>query len=383
MALSATSLFASFDATADTFLHDISPVLARALYYDLHLAGSLAPDFGSPAQDTTFYWNEDSINSDTVTVNGSITSTATTLNVSSGQGVRVHVGDLLYDTTINSTEVLEVTAISTDALTVTRGYNSTVQASIADAATVGVIRAEQEASDIGSDRSVNPTVRSNTTQILSAFDIQVSGSQLARGTNATLEMKDFFAHQLANRALEMKINLTRALLYSEKSASAGSDTVYRTMGGIRNWIRDNSGVTNSSSEALTYSILNTHNTTAVNKGGPPPNLLVCGTDLVASISNIDNSVRRLRESDTQVGYTVQEILLQQGNMVQVVVDSRVKTGNLFLLVKEHVIPKPYNGRGMFVIAAKDFVDGRKARVLGEWTLQYINPQTGVMLNNKT
>lgn len=383
MALSATSLFASFDATADTYLHDISPVLAKALYYDLNLAGALPADFNSPAMDTTFYWNEDAINSDTATVSGSVTSTATTINLSSGQGVRVHIGDLIYQTGINQTEVIQVTDVSTDALTVVRGYNSTVQASIADGATIGIIRATQEASDIGSDRSVNPTVRSNYTQILSAFDIQVSGSQLARGTNATTDMKDFFAHQLANRALEMKINLTRALLYSEPSASVGSDTVYRTMRGIRSWIRDNSGVTNSSSEALSYSVLNTHNTTSVNKGGTPPNLLVCGTDLVASLSGIDSTVRRLRESDTQVGYTVQEILLNQGNMVQVVVDSRVNTGGCFLLVKEHVIPKPYNGRGMFVIAAKDFVDGKKARVLGEWTMQYVNPQTGVHLSNKT
>src|SRR6185295_11290187 len=159
MALSATSLFATFDQTADTYLHDISPMLAKALYYDLNLAGALGADFGSPAQDTTFYWNEDAINSDTVTVSGSVTSTATTINVSSGHGLRVHIGDLLYQTGINQTEVMEVTAIATDALTVTRGYNSTAQATIADQATLGVIRAEQEASDIGADRSVNPTVR--------------------------------------------------------------------------------------------------------------------------------------------------------------------------------------------------------------------------------
>lgn len=382
MAFSATSLFASFDLTAQTNELDISPVLAKALYYDLNLAGALPADLGNPVTDTINYWNEDAINSDTVTVSGSVTSSATTVNVVSSNGLRVHVGDYLYQTGINQTEVMQVSAISTDALTIVRSINSTVATSIADSATLGVIRVEQEASDIGADRSVNATVRSNLTQILSAFDIQISGSQLARKM-ATTEMQDFFAHQLANRALEMKLNLSRALLYSEKSSSAGSDSVYRSMLGIRGWIRDNSGVTNSSSQALSYAVLNTHNTTSVNKGGEPANLLVCGTDLVASIAGFDATIRRLRESDTQVGYVVQEILLNQGNMVQVVVDSRVSTGDCFLLTKQHVIPRPYNGRGMFVIAAKDFVDGRKARVLGEWTLQFINPQTGVYLQNKT
>ena len=382
MALSTTSLFASFDLSAQVNELDISPVLAKALYYDLNLAGALNMDFANPVTDTTYYWNEDAINSDLVTVSGSVTSTATSIVLSSNHGLRVHVGDLVYNTAVSSTEVAEVTAISTDTLTVVRGYNSTAQASIADAATLGVIRAEQEGSDIGSDRSLNPTVRNNLTHILSAFDIQITGSQLMRKM-ATTELQDFFAHQLANRAIEMKINLSRALLYSEKSASGGSDTVYRTMAGIRNWIRDNSGVSNTSGEALSYAELNTHNTTSVNKGGEPPDTLICGTDLVASISGIDSTVRRLRESDTQVGYTVQEILLNQGNMVQVVIDSRVKTGDCFLITKGNVTPKPGAGRGMFVIAAKDFVDGRKARVLGEWTLQYINPQCGVHLSNKT
>lgn len=198
---------------------------------------------------------------------------------------------------------------------------------------------------------------------------------------ATNELQDFFAHQLANRAIEMKINLTKGLLYSEPS-TAGSDTIYRSMKGIRSLINNNSGVSNASSEAMGYSVLNTHNRTAVDKG-VFPDLLVIGTDLVGSVAGIDSSVRRLRESDRQVGYTVQEILLNQGNLVQVCVDSRVKTGDAFLLSRERLKPKPLGGRGMFVIDAKDFTDGKKARVLGEWTLEMRNPEVGVYLRNKT
>lgn len=381
MALSATSLFASFDLSAQVNELDISPVLAKALYYDLHLAGALPADFGDPVTDSTYYWNEDAINSDLVTASASQTSTATSVTVTTGQGVRAHVGDLLYDTSFGATEVMQITAIATDTFTVTRGYNSTAAQVIANGAVLGLIRAEQDGSDIGSDRSVNPTVRNNNVQLFSAFDIQISGRLLAKKM-ATTELQDFFAHQLANRALEMKINLTRGLLYSEKNASAASDLVYSTLAGIRAWIRDNSGVTNSTSQALSYSVLNTHNTTSVNKGGDPVDTLVCGTDLVSSIAGFDSSNRRLRESDQQVGYVVQEILLTQGNMVQVVIDSRVNTGDCFLLNKGNVVPKPMSGRGMFVIAAKDFVDGRKARVLGDWTLQFINPQTGVYLSQK-
>jgi hypothetical protein len=198
---------------------------------------------------------------------------------------------------------------------------------------------------------------------------------------ATNELQDFFAHQLANRAIEMKINMSRGFLYSEPS-TAGSDTVYRSMKGLRSLINNNSGVSNASSEALAYSVLNLHNKAVVDKG-VFPDLLVIGTDLVGSVAGIDSSVRRLRESDSQVGYTVQEVLLNQGNLVQVVVDSRVKAGDAFLLSKERIKPKPLNGRGMFVIDAKDFSDGKKARILGEWTLEFRNPEAAAYLRNKT
>src|SRR5438270_738694 len=153
MALQAAGGFATYGITDGAQIRDISDVLADAIYYDLHLLGNLDLDFGSPAMDIQHWWNEDALNADTVTVSGSVASTGTSIVLASGHGARAHVGDLFYDTTTGSTEVGEVTAISTDTLTVTRTYNSTVAASIADAAVLALIRAEQEGSDIGSDKS--------------------------------------------------------------------------------------------------------------------------------------------------------------------------------------------------------------------------------------
>jgi hypothetical protein len=81
------------------------------------------------------------------------------------------------------------------------------------------------------------------------------------------------------------------------------------------------------------------------------------------------------ESDRQIGYMVNEIVLQHGNSVQVVVDNRVRAGDAFLLDKSRFTPVPGDGRGMFTIAATDFTDGRKRRVMAEWTNEARNPQT--------
>jgi hypothetical protein len=379
MALATASPFASFDITDGSQIRDISPVLSEAIFLDLNLLSEgINVDFSDPLTDTTYYWNEEALNARTATVNGSITSTATSLILTTGHGSRVAIGSLAYDTRINSTEVFQVTDVSTDTLTIVRGYNSTTAASIADAATIALIDSRQEGSDIGSDGSVKPVVRSNTTQILFAKDLLISRSQRNR-TMATVAMD--VERQLANRAIELKFDLSRMTLYGEKSSSAGSDTVYRTCGGMRYWIRTN-GVTNSSSEQLTWTVLNTHNKSVVDLG-KYPNRVTIGTDLVGSIAGIDSSNRRMLESDTQAGYTVQAVRLAQGNVVNVIVDGRVKTGDLFLYNSDQVSLHPFTGSGMFVIAATDFVDGVKRRLGAEWGLQFRNPEAAAYLSNRT
>ncbi len=386
MALQAANAFATFNVTDGAQIRDISPLLADAIYYDLHLLGNLNVDFANPATDTTHYWNEDALNTLTFTMSAVATGAgSTSLTGTSGQGSNVHVGDLLYPVataTQPALEVLQVTAISTDTLTVSPSYGSSTAQSYAASSVFNVIPAEQEGSDIGSDKSLSPTVRSNYSHILAGrYDVKVTGSQLARQM-ATAQMQDFVARQLSNRAIELKIGMTQALLYSELSGSSGSSTAYRTMKGIRAWIRDNSGVTNNTAAAFSYTNLNTYNKSVVDKG-VFPDTLVIGTDLVGSVTGYDSSNRRLLESDRVAGYTIQQVLLNQGNMMNVIVDSRVNVGDAFLLSSERIKAIPLQGRGMFVIAAVDFTDAKKRRVLGEWTCEVRNPQAQAWVSNKT
>ena len=386
MALQAAGGFATFNITDGAQIRDISPMLADAIYYDLHLLGNLNVDFASPATDTTHYWNEDALNTLTFTMSAAATGAgSTSLTGTAGQGANVHVGDLLYPVetaTQPATEVLQVTAIATDVLTVSPSYGSSVAQSYAASTVFNIIPSEQEGSDIGSDKSLSPTVRSNYTHIFAGkYDVKITGSQLARQM-ATQQMQDFVARQLSNRAIELKIGLSQGILYSEQSSSSGSGTIYRTMKGIRAWIRDQSGVTSSTASAFSYTQLNAQNKSVVDKG-VFPDLLVIGTDLVGSVTGYDSGNRRFLESDRVPGYTVQQVLLNQGNLVNVVVDPRVNKGDAFLLSSERIKVIPLQGRGMFVIAAVDFTDAKKRRVLGEWTIEVRNPQAQAWYSNQT
>ena len=384
MALASSSPFASFDITDGSQIRDISPVLSDAIYLDLNLlSAGLNMDFNDPVEDTQYYWNEEALNARTATTAASAASNGTSISLTSGHGARFHIGALLRNESIvNSTEIIQVTDVSTDTLTVVRTYNSTAAQSIASGATLSIIDAYQEGSDIGSDKSVKPIVRSNFSQIIFSGDLLISRTQRNRkmATNAM-----DVARQLANRGVELKFDLTRMALYGEKSASSGSDSVYRTCGGMRHWIGAASGITNSVATALIYSganSLNVVNTSVVNLG-KYPNKLVVGTDLAATIAGFDSSVRRLLESDTQVGYTVNRLTLAQGNVVDVVVDGRVGTGDAFLFNSEQVSMHPFVGSGMFVIAATDFVDGVKRRLGSEWGLKFRNPEAAAYISGKS
>jgi hypothetical protein len=380
MALAASSPFASFDINAQTNILDISPVLAEALILGFNfMERGCTVAMDDPVEDVTFYWNEEALNPDQIVLAASAASNGTTLTATAGQGLRVHIGDLLRDIRSGSTETIQVTDISTDTLTVTRTYNSTAAASLASNATLVVEPSYQEGSDIGADKSVKPIARSNFTQIVFAGDLLISRSQLSRQM-ATIAMD--VSRQLANRAKELKRNWTSIAIYGEKSASAGSDSVYRTTGGLRSWIRDNSGVTNSTGEALSLTNLNSVNKSIVDKG-EYVNTLLIGTDLVNSVNAIDASNRRLVESDREVGYFVERVLLGQGNEVEVVVDGRVAAGDAFVYCKEKVRWRPLKGGAMFVIAATDFVDGTKRRVGSEAGMEVRQPEAAGYLSAKT
>lgn len=372
MALQTASVYASFDVPAGGYIQDISPALADAIYFDLNFLEAVPLGWDMPVEDTVHRWNEDALNADSITSTASIAAGGTTLTVAATAG-RVAVGSQLTPQVSGNEETLQVTSVdSATQVTVTRSYNGTTAASYPSGTVFATIDSMQEGSDIGTDASVTPTVRLNRTQILGTRDMLVSGTQLARRMS-TRELEDFVGHQLANRTTELKMKLIRAVAYSESSASdPGSDTVYRTMTGLRNFARV-SGIRDTDAEAMSYTVLNAHNKLIVDLG-EYVNTLVIGTDLVGSIAGIDSTARRLYESDTAVGYTVQEILLSQGNTIRVVIDSRLVPGEYFLFTRDKVKPLPMQGRGMFTIAATDFSDARKRRVLSEWTVRVHNPE---------
>jgi len=372
MTLDATFFLASFDITDKTQELDISPILLAALMVDTGVLGQV-PMSAESVYDTIHYWNQITLNDPFVTTSGSYLNTDTTINVVSAGVVRK--GALLKAITIGGTEVMQVTNVAGTALTVARGYGGTTAAGGASGAVLTIIGMPlQEASDIQLDVTRVPSVGSNLTQIFER-SITISRNQMKRRMAA---IHDFLAQSLHDRTMELKRELELALIHSVASSTtpAGSDTVYRTFNGLL------AQITNavSTSEAMSNVVLDNQVQNLIDNGaadGQSKLVLVAPTVIRRTISGFQQSNRRLVESDVKVGHYVEQVVSDLGPVIDVVTSNYLGAGaagpwTSILLDTSRTSIKPFADDTFKLMAATDWVDGIKRRVLGEYTVEVRN-----------
>jgi len=392
MALTASSVWATFDrgtSLTDTAQRDVSPLMMAAL--NTH-PGSLIAMIkkGNPVSNRKSEWVEDSLNPDTVQLEGggsNVDGSAsnTTFSVHTGESARLKVGDRLKNRTQNIAEVLLVTAITSDAeVTVERGYGSTSgSASHADDDVFEINPAAQEGSAIGSDRTRSRVTRYNYSQI---FDTAVKISGTAMNT-AMYNVPDEFAHSVAQRTIEVKNRLSYALINGIASA-APSDSVYGSMGGLIELINTGGDVetpgsagsnVDSSTTSLTYdSVSDLVGTCAISNGNRDGNYVIATGQ--AQYENIatwpDSQVRRQYAGSGQTyGGFVDTLVTKQGITAKIVLEPDMPVGRLLLLDLNRIELKPFQNRAwsMYVdplgLSGNDF---KQARLVGEWTLHAHN-----------
>jgi len=384
MALSSTDFLASFDITDKTQEYDISPILLAALMMDTGLLGVIP--MGSPAQDTTHYWTEIALNAGQVTVDGTgYNSAATAITLASGMGARLRGGELLKNlSSIPASglpEVAQVTAVTagSDAITVSRAYGGTTAVTVTFTANgvLDIVSSPlQEASDIQGDVTTVPSSANNFTQIFER-SIKISRNQMKR---PMASVADMLVQSIHDRTMELKRELEKTLWHSRKSASAGSDTVYRTMQGILQSL-----VGSNFNTVFSYNT-GTTNFCAVIKGivdagaaDDQSRLVLAGpTNIRQKVSAFDASNRRLVESDRRAGYYVEQVVSDLGVVVDVITSNYLGTVSPFtfaVLDVGRIKLCPFQDDAFKLMAAQDWVDGVKRRILGEFTVEVRNATT--------
>lgn len=249
----------SYDLSTETII-DIDPLIKLLNYDDLPLLGGVNSDglpslSRTPTNNTIFYWLHQDIPVPRTKVNITFTNVATTLAVTTGTGVGFAAGDSIR---IND-EVLTISAVAVDNLTVARAAQGTTAASAAVGDEVVGLGTYLDEGDIGTQQFRGRDKFSNYTQIWT--------SQINMTRTAQRIPKYGVPSELGNLTRQVMlsegINMEQAALYGEKYQADPK----RSTGGLEYFITTNRIANGTSGDWLTVGEIEKRQQAAYDAGG--------------------------------------------------------------------------------------------------------------------
>ena len=219
----------SAGTTLPELSEDVADLIGIISPYETPLLDALGDPLRA-ATSTHHEWLEDELlpNKDSID-DQSITSPSTETDFDVANGSRFRVGDQIQ--VEGSKELMLVTAVSGDTLTVVRGYAGTTAEDLVDGQVINILgNAAFEGSDKPSARFTNRTRCGNYTQIFTAT-VEVSGTDMAANQ---LGLSDEMDYQKQERLRELIRDLENTVINGGQPASdpQGGGTVRRTMKGM-------------------------------------------------------------------------------------------------------------------------------------------------------
>ena len=218
----------SAGTTLPELAEDVSDLVGIVSPFETPLLNAL----GDPMREATsthHEWLEDELLPNKDAINDSTyTDPSADTDFVVDNGSRFRVGDQIQ--VEGSEELMLVTGISTNTLTIVRGYAGTTTEDLADNQVINILgNAALEGADKPAARFTNRTRCGNYTQIFTAA-VEVSGTDLAA---SQLGLADEMDNQKQNRLREMIRDLENTIINGGPPASdpQGSGTVRRSMKG--------------------------------------------------------------------------------------------------------------------------------------------------------
>lgn len=368
MALEAATGLAQFDLVG--VREDLSDVVSAILLKDTNLLSRIG--ILGQATNVTHEWLEEALNANTVVdaETGGLDAAGTNVDlaVTTGQGVRTRVGTLLRDNTKGKTEILQVTAISTDTLTVTRGYGTSSPESHAEGSTWSIVGSpRQSGQDASDDVSTARSRKSNYCQIFERA-VKIAGDSQAVNKAG---VPDELARQTMARMMELLRELDESIIKSYISTSAGSDSVYRSMRGLIEFLTQSGANSTTTDEAISTDVLNQMVQDIYDDGGSP-NIIVCNQVQARKISRFDSDKVRVVQDSRIAGRYVSQFMSDLGIVLDIVVDRWVPQDTVMALDTSRITVVPMVGRQFGIGELAKTGDAFKRQILGDYTLEVRN-----------
>lgn len=314
--------------------------------------------YGEATTQSRIVWYEDETYATKTTASAVATAAATTLAVANGAIFEaksvIKVGE----------ELLLVTAVVANDLTVTRGYAGTTAAAVAvgDKAEFQFVEGV-EGADARKARFKARTAKENITQIFDG-SITITGTAAAESQHG---IDDLYAYEKAKKEKELALQLEKAVISGIKYTSANG--LVRQMKGIRQFITTN--VMAAANAAVSTDLLNDAfqaiaESTGQNVGAGYK--IVVSPKQKRAISKMDAEKISLTRQDNGRGQVVDYFVGDFGES-EIVVNPNLEADEIFIVDADRIKIRPLQTRQFTHEYLGKTGDNFTGAIVGEYTLE--------------
>jgi hypothetical protein len=362
----------SAGSTLPELAEDVSDLVGIISPYETPLLDAL----GDPLREATstrHEWLQDELLASKDAINDStFTNPATDTQFDVDNGGRFRIGDQIQ--VEGSEELMLVTTVSGDTLTVVRGYAGTTAEGLADNQVINILgNAALEGADKPTARFTNRVRCGNWTQIFTAA-VEVSGTDMAA---KKLGLADEMDYQKQERLRELIRDLENTVINGGQPAGTpeGSSSVRRTMKGIIQHLSTNVFSTGDSGfpegsdldeEKINYVLRKIWESSSGNV-----NLLVVGGFQKRKINGFLSQMRSFAAADTTYRDMV-SIYESDFGVCKIVASRWMPQDVVLLLDSSRTAVLPLTGRSFHFKPLASSGDYECGELIGEYTLELRN-----------
>lgn len=332
------------------------------------------------SEDNKLQWLDTQIDAIQSPLTASVNDSVTTIPVTDGSKFRVG----MTVSPQGGDEVMLVTAVATNNLTVVRGFGGTTGAAIANAIPLFIDSVGREENSLAQNDGIYQPEK-----VFNLFQTMDTSLEFSRRALAALQFgnTNSLNFQLQEKLAQLATQMGRALVRGRRaSATIGSDT-HTFTGGLAFYL-DQTGAlkTDNSGAALTLNAIDTLNAEIVKRGGTADTIAV-GINKARALNTLvkaEYSSQRLADfvSD-QGGLTrLPSDLPLVGNVTQIVIDTNINDDELFIYDSTKLAIKPMaannaadSGAWRTVDATVNGQDGERARIIGDFAMEIRQSKT--------
>lgn len=368
-------------------VEDVSDIIGIVSPFETPLLDHLG-DPKRTATSTVHEWIEDTLLPNTDVLDQEVFTpdpqNATALTVAHGD--RFRVGDQVRPG--HTSEVMLVTAVNGNGLTVVRGYGGTTRAVLFDGMVLHILgNAALEGEAAPAARFTTRVRRQNYTQIFTAA-VSVSGSMRAARAHG---IRDEVDYQKQERMRELLRDLENCVINGTAGTVSpqGGPGIRRTMNGMLRLIQTNVFIPDSggippgggpSGNELTEEVLNAALRLIWEQSGGRVDTIVCGGVQKRRINSFIRSAISYTPADTRVRDLV-SVYESDFGVCRVVLSRWVPADKVLLLDSSRIEVLPLAGRSFQYQPLASTGDSVNGLVVGEYTLEFRNENAHGVIRN--